>query len=205
MNRFTFHPATLATLAVLGLTVYVLQNFMLPLIWASILAIAAWPLFVRMKRHVGELRASLYMTVLVGICLVVPLIWLSNVAFHEIGGAAAWAKKISHQGIPYPAYLDKLPSSAAIHAWWDRNLSHSEAIHGWFEPLVTDRLYAMSHLLQVSGVWLLHRLTNLMFSLLALFFFFRHGEMLSGDIVKVCDARLGRRNSFASFMCSSRN
>ena len=193
MNRFTFHPATLATLAVLGLTVYVLQNFLLPLIWASILAMATWPLFVRMQKRVGELRASLYMTVLVGICLVVPLIWLSNVAFHEISGAAAWAKKISHQGIPYPAYLDKLPSSATIHTWWDKNLSHSEAIHSWFEPLVTEQLYAMSHLLQVSGVWLLHRMTNLMFSLLALFFFFRHGEMLSRDLVKVCNVRLGRR------------
>lgn len=192
-NRITLHPAILATLAVLGLTVYVLQNFLLPLIWGSILAMATWPVFVRLQVPVGKMRASLYMTVLVGICLVVPLIWLSNVAFHELGGAAAWAKKISHQGIPYPAILDKLPSSDAIHAWWNKNLAHSEAIHGWFDPLVTERLYAMSHLLQISGVWLLHRMTNLMFSLLALFFFFLNGDRLSRDLVTVCEARLGRR------------
>ena len=65
-------------LGILLLTFAVLQPFIVPLIWGTILAYVAWPLHLRiMKMCAGRSSvASLITTLAVTLIIVVPLIWL---------------------------------------------------------------------------------------------------------------------------------
>jgi len=123
----------------------------------------------------------------------VPLVWLSNVAIHEVGYATNWVKHIARDGIPYPAMLDKLPAAESIRAWWAQNLAQASSVSEWFEQLVTKQLYELSQVLQKSGFWILHRFANLLFTLIALFFFYRDGPQVTSQIETFCRLRLGER------------
>lgn len=193
MNRLTLHPAALATTAVLALTVYVLQNFLLPMLWAVILAIATWPLYRRLEQRLGPTRASIVMTSLIAVCTIVPLALLSNLAIHEVSGAIDWMRKVSREGFAYPQTLDNLPGSATLREWWEKNLAQPTTLGEWTGQLMSDQLYEMSHLLQVSSFWVLHRVANLFFCFISLFFFFRDGDTLGGEIEAFCRNRLGEQ------------
>jgi predicted PurR-regulated permease PerM len=66
-------------LAVLLLLVFqVLQPFIVPVIWSAILAFVTWPLHVRVLRLFRGQRdgAAFFMTLLMTICIVLPIVWL---------------------------------------------------------------------------------------------------------------------------------
>jgi predicted PurR-regulated permease PerM len=192
-ERLGISPAALATVGVLGLTAYVLQYFLLPLIWGVILAVATWPMYRVLRRRLSPTTAALLMTIFITLCTVVPIVELSNVAVHETGYATKWAKSIAHNGLPYPSMFDKLPIADSLHAWWNENLAEGSLLTAWVEELVTEKFYGLSQVLQKSGFWLLHRLANLMFTMIALFFFFRDGLKITAQIEAFCRRRLGAR------------
>lgn len=192
-ERIGMSPAALATIGVLALTAYVLQYFLLPLIWAAIVAVATWPMYRVLRRRLPPSLAALLMTAFITVCTVVPIVALSNVAVHEIGYATKWAQSITHNGVPYPSVLDKLPMAESVRAWWNDNLAHGSSVSSWLEQLVTEELYGLSQVLQKSGFWLLHRMANLMFTMISLFFFFRDGLQIIAQIEAFCRRRLGTR------------
>jgi predicted PurR-regulated permease PerM len=44
----------IAAAAVLGLTLWLIRSFLIPLIWAAVFAIANWPLYRRSAQHVPQ-------------------------------------------------------------------------------------------------------------------------------------------------------
>ena len=42
------------SLALIALTAFVMQRFFLPLVWAGILCVATWPLYVRVRAALGQ-------------------------------------------------------------------------------------------------------------------------------------------------------
>ncbi|MGZ3184454.1 MAG: AI-2E family transporter, partial [Telluria sp.] len=67
--------SALFSLAIIAFTVFITQRFILPLLWAAILAIATWPLYQRTLRSMRghEIRASLSVTLLCALAFVTPL------------------------------------------------------------------------------------------------------------------------------------
>lgn len=81
----------LAGLVLLGFRV--IAPFIVPVVWASILAYVSWPAYVWMVNKLGgrALLAGVIMTVLVSAAVIVPIAWLAVVlridlvrAYHEM-------------------------------------------------------------------------------------------------------------------------
>ena len=70
----------IAVVSVLVLLAFeVLQPFLVPVIWAAILAYVTWPLHQRALKVCRDQRdvAAFLMTVLLSVCIVLPVVWLA--------------------------------------------------------------------------------------------------------------------------------
>src|ERR1700681_5065477 len=63
-----------ATLGLLVLAIWMLASFLPALAWATVLAIATWPLFLAARRVVGRTWAAAAVTALIAVALLVALI-----------------------------------------------------------------------------------------------------------------------------------
>jgi predicted PurR-regulated permease PerM len=99
--------ARIGAALVLGmLAVVVLRPFLVPLLWAGILAYSTWPLYVRLPTRARWPRLSaagltLGLAVGVGIPVGLVLVSLAQEATHLAGLLLAWQE----QGFPLPAWL----------------------------------------------------------------------------------------------------
>ena len=94
------------TLVLLGTSLYVLRPFLVPVVWAGILAYVTWPLYRTVRRHTRRPRLSAALFTL-GVALVigVPVAWilvaLASEASNLIGAAREWV----NAGAPFPAWI----------------------------------------------------------------------------------------------------
>lgn len=73
-----------AGIAVLGYLMYlVVEPFLIPLGWACVLAVLAYPLYARVAAHIGAGRAAALTTVLVAVVVIGPAIALTNAFARE--------------------------------------------------------------------------------------------------------------------------
>ena len=63
-----------ATLGLLVLAIWMLASFLPALAWATVLAIATWPLFLAARRVAGRTWAAAAVTALIAVVVLVPLI-----------------------------------------------------------------------------------------------------------------------------------
>src|SRR5215472_6298465 len=76
--------ALLAGLVLLGFRV--MEPFIVPVVWAAILAFTTWPAYVRVLRTCRgrSILASLIMTTVVSVAVIAPLAWLAVVLRIEL-------------------------------------------------------------------------------------------------------------------------
>lgn len=133
--------------ALLAATYWVLQPFLVPMLWAGILAYVTWPLFGWVRRHTRRPRlAAALFTLVVALGVGVPVAWvlvaLAGEASHLIGQARQWLDA----GAPMPARLAEI---VAARPWLAERLSELRE-----ESVVrpTDILqYSTRYAAQVSG------------------------------------------------------
>src|SRR6202051_5297137 len=112
----------IAVLVVL-LAAWVARDFLVALTWAAVIAIAAWPIYVRFATRILGNRsatlASLLFTFLTGVILLGPVV----LTVHQIAqGSDAFARsldQLQHSGIPVPTWLAGLPITGEyLDDWW---------------------------------------------------------------------------------------
>ncbi len=167
--------------------VWTLHRYVPALLWASILAIAVWPLYQRGVRrwppgpHNVLLPAAF--TLSIGLIFAVPLaavVWEAGRDLHSVFGAI---DQVRTQGIPAPAFLAHLPIGAqAATAWWTDNLGTPAAASALLKRAGSANVVANGREL---GVDIAHRLVLFGFMLLTLFFLLREGN---GLIVQIQSA-----------------
>ena len=97
-------------LGLLVATYYVVQPFVVPVIWAAILAYVTWPLYraASVFTHRPKLVAGLF-TAVVGLGVGIPVTWmlvaLASEASHAIGVVRAWLDA----GAPFPEWVTTRP------------------------------------------------------------------------------------------------
>lgn len=164
-------------LGLLAATYYVIQPFVVPVIWAGILAYVTWPLFraVRNLTHRPRLSAGLF-TGAVALGVGIPVAWvlvaLATEAAHLIGVVREWLDA----GAPFPDWVLARP-------WLEERLSqirHESVV----QPTAVIQ-YATRYASQVSGQLasiasgLASNAFKFSISVLCLFFFYLEGENLS--------------------------
>jgi predicted PurR-regulated permease PerM len=166
-------------LALLG--IWTLFDFVRPLIWAGVLAIAVWPAYQRVRQNCPSGARSLWVpagfTLVMALFFVVPLGLIATELGREAHGIIEWAMHAQKDGIPAPDMLARLPFGRdSATRWWQTNLADPKSLSEWLGRLNRGDVVTYS---REFGLQLLHRIVVLGFTLMALFFLFRDGETVT--------------------------
>jgi predicted PurR-regulated permease PerM len=186
---------TLLAIAVIGLGVWVLFDFLPALAWAAVFAIALWPLYRRLlgilPPHADRVLGPTLATLLIATVIIAPLVLLTIALAREVHVGFRLIVEARHYGIPAPGWVHQLPLlGPAITEWWRAHLSDPALAEEMFGHIDVGTLtYSARH----YGGEVAHRLAILGFTLLTLFFLFRDGVALAEQLLDLSDRMIGRR------------
>ena len=177
-----------------GLTLlgtYVLEGFLGALVWAVILAIATWPLYLRTQRRFGAGRHNILLPLLftaaITLLFAVPLTLAVVQLSHEARLATTMVVDAREHGMEPPDWLARLPVGAAWATdWWDANLRDPETARTLLGRVDRAQITLFG---REFGAQLAHRGIMFGFTLAALFFLFRDGPRLI-EQVRIASRRL---------------
>jgi predicted PurR-regulated permease PerM len=177
-------------LVVLGL--YTLQKFLPALVWAAIFAVALWPLYRRIRTGPSGQRHTtlipLAFTLGVALVFIVPVVLIGVQLAKEAHSALDWLQQIEDNGIPEPDFLHRLPyGEPAVTAWWHDNLSGPGDARALFGRLTQGR----GDMGRDAGQQVVRRLTLFTFTLVTLFFLFREGRTVIGQLRRASTRAFG--------------
>ncbi len=181
------------TAALAGLALWILWDFIPALLWATIFAVATWPLYRRFKprgrAHQGKFLVPLTFTLIVGLVFLVPVAVMAIELGRETLLVARTLPDIEKEGLPTPQWLADLPRFGAYATrWWDANLADP---HGAQQLLGRLDRGLVIDWTRTLGQQLARRSTVLVFTLLTLFFAYRDGDRLVRDLEALVDRLVG--------------
>ncbi|MFS3136198.1 AI-2E family transporter [Gluconacetobacter sacchari] len=194
-TRFQSWAQGVLALGVALLALFILGRFRSALFWGGVLAIVCWPLLTWLRRKWPSPRAVALASaaIVAGIALVfiIPIGLLVSAAAGEAREGAQWVRQAAEQGIPAPAWLDRLPwGRAQVQHWWQANLATADSVHELMTRLKPERSLAM---VEQLGHGAANGLVIMGFALLILFFFLRAGTPLVARIDRLVWRLLGAR------------
>lgn len=189
-----FRPLIVAILlaGVVFLSFQVLQPFIVPLIWAGILAYVTWPIYLRLLGvlHGRRVLGALIMTLALTAAVILPTIWLISILRVEVVNAYHEVAALLAKGPALPEGLLKLPWIGAwLREMAGRMATDPSALGAEIRQLV-DRSFG--ELVQVAG-GLGRNVLKLLITILSLFFMYRDGYRLAGQVARVLEQILGER------------
>lgn len=176
------------SLTLIALAAFVTHRFFLPLIWAGILCVATWPLYVQLRARLGqrEVLAAALLALICGVVFIAPLLLGVTQAARQAPELANFVASANNEGIPVPQFLPSLPwVGAAVSDWWQATLSQP---HGLAHLLADHELggfHSARDMLKVAGAGFLHRAMDFALAILCLFFFYKDGEALNRQITAI--------------------
>jgi len=181
--------------AVVAVGLWILRDFLAALVWATVLAIAFWPIYRRLRQPVPKpidrVVAPALATTLIGIIFITPIVLLGIAVARESHLVVEFIANAKHHGIPTPAWIDQLPLvGPTIAEWWRANLGDPTAAE---ELIGRVNLRTLTESVREYGAEVVHRLALLLFTLLTLFFLFRDGDRLVEQLRGLGDRLIGLR------------
>ena len=179
-------------ITLLALALWTAAGFLPSLIWATILAVTLWPLYIKFAARFesGRSNQSAFgFTVIVAFVLFTPM----SLAIYQIAQQGdmlmGWMKKAQESGIEVPDWIARFPIAAeSAQQWWRANLSDPKVAAAWLRTVNADNA---ADLVNTLGGQLLHRLFMLFFSLLALFVLLSNGRSIANRFLETCERILG--------------
>ncbi len=176
----------IAGLALIGAIVigcwFVLQPFVLAILWAAILCFATWPLYellLKWLRGRRNLAAGL-MTVLLLLVIFVPFFVVGLTFTDNIQSAMEWIKTHREASFPPPpAWVEKIPLvGTRINESWSKLEASAEPVMNWIKPWIEHAgLWSLRHSLALA-----QGILQLALSVLITFFLYRDGEGIVADM-----------------------
>jgi predicted PurR-regulated permease PerM len=172
------------SLAIILFALFVTQRFVLPLLWAAILCIATWPLYRRALAWTGnrEILSAALVTLLLALLFITPLTLGVVQAAHQAPALAQLVASANTEGLAAPAWLLRIPLAGdAIYNWWQATLGQPHGLAHLLHDSSVGRMQSASEVLKRVGSGTLHRLIDIAFAFLCLFFFYKDGHALQGQ------------------------
>ncbi len=177
-------PILLGILAVL--CVAVLRPFIVPVLWAALLAYASWPMYRRVLRLCRERSApaALAMTAVVALVLIVPLLLLAILLQSEVAAVYRAAVAYRTDGTTLPTLLRSVP--------WLGEMIEQLLNRYTGDPLLVRQLIldwaqeSRTELLGIVGT-IGRNAAKLLIAIVTVFFFYRDGERLVREAALVVD------------------
>ena len=178
----------------LALALWTAHDFLLPLAFGVILAVALWPLNRRWggagETWRARLLAPLAITLATALAVVLPLTVLLIEGAFQAQAVLDWLAKAQTAGVAAPDWLGGLPviGRRAL-AWWNTHLLQPGTLDNGItgSTLGTAAGWALATGSQVASRSLL-----LLVGLMALFFLLRDGELLGARTAQLAEHQLGR-------------
>jgi predicted PurR-regulated permease PerM len=186
--------SSMFSLAIIASALFVTQRFVLPLLWAVILCIATWPLYLRMLRACRghAIAAAAATTLLSALVFVTPLVLGVVQAAHQAPALAVMVANANNAGIGAPQWLLHIPmAGAAIYDWWAATLGQPHGLAHLLQDGSIARLHSASDVLRSVGANALHRMIDVGFAFMALFFFYKDGLALRSQVSAIGDHLIG--------------
>lgn len=171
--------------AVLLASAYFFYGFLVPLLAAMVIGFASWPLYRRLLGAVGNNRtiAATIAIILVVSFIVVPLSLAGIYAVAEIKTWGAWALKANELGAPVPLWIGQVPFAGAwLSAHWDQYVGHPGALGELVQLISGANIGTIYRGILVIGASAFHGVLTLLFMLISLFFIYRDGERIVGQV-----------------------
>ena len=179
-------------LVLVGLALWTTASFLPALIWATILAVSLWPLYVAFAKRFGSGPSNLaafIFTVIVALILFTPMALAVYQVAQQGDVLIRWLKRAGESGIEVPEWIARLPVAAeGMQQWWRDNLSDPKAATAWLKSVNAENA---SELFRAFGGQLLHRLFLLFFSLLTLFVLLSNGRSVAYRFLETSDRLFG--------------
>jgi predicted PurR-regulated permease PerM len=173
--------SSLFSLAIIAFAVFVTQRFILPLLWAGILATATWPLYRRACKSMGgrEVWSALAVTLLCAVVFITPLALGIMQAAKQAPALANLVATANNEGLAAPEWLHKIPFVGnAIYEWWLTTLSQPHGLTHLLADGSATRMHTASEVLRAFGSNVMRRMIDVVFAFLCLFFFYKDGPAL---------------------------
>ena len=188
-------PQTARTVAVVALAaaaLVVLHRLIAPILWASVLAVATWPLHDRLRRDTGPRFARVSALVLTGAVVVFVGVPFTFLVMRGLGEGPAllhlWASS-QEAGLPAPDWVARLPG---IGAWaarqWNDTLGEPGALSGVVHSLLGKLDLARGRSLVADVA---RNAMAFFFCILVLFCLYLDGDTLAAQIDTVVTRQLG--------------
>jgi predicted PurR-regulated permease PerM len=191
--KVNFNPRWLWAALVVLLSCWILRSFFEPLAWASIIAIATWPVYRRFAQRLPGRVASnvtpLLFTVLVSLFVLGPIVFAFGALVSE---AHRWIDQIAvadKTGLASPAWLQTLPIvGAKLAERWQEQLGTPGAMSVWLQRADASAALGWA---QTLGEFMAHHLFIVIFTILVLFFLYRGGDALALRVDNLLHDTLG--------------
>lgn len=180
----------LAGLVLLG--VRVIAPFIVPIVWAAILAYVSWPAYEWLVGKLGG-RATLgavIMTTLVSAAVIVPIAWLAVVLRIELIRGYHDIQSLISGGVELPPAVLKLPWIGEQLRDLTTQIAQDPHALGMELRKLTDRSF--DQIARVLGD-ISRNAVKLGMAVLSLFFVYRGGERFAGQIARALEQVLGPR------------
>jgi predicted PurR-regulated permease PerM len=182
--------AGLALLVVLGFKV--MEPFIVPLVWAGILAYVTWPGYARLLRRCRgrSAPAALLMTALVTLAVIAPLAWLAVILRVETIRTYHEAQSLLSGGVQLPPLLLKIPwLGDQLQDLATRAAQDPHALGAELKTLTDHSFEQIAYVIGGIG----RNVVKLLLSVLSLFFLYRGGARLAAQMAQALGQLLGPR------------
>jgi predicted PurR-regulated permease PerM len=193
--KLNFNPRWLWGALVVLLSGGILRSFFEPLVWASVIAVATWPIYRRFAQRLPGRVASnvtpLLFTVLVSLFVLGPMVFAFGALVSE---AHRWIDQIviaDKTGLASPAWLETLPLvGAKLAERWQEQLGTPGGVSVLLQRADTSAAFGWA---QTLGQFMAHHLFIVVFTILVLFFLYRGGDALALRVNHLLHDSLGDR------------
>ncbi|TAL98035.1 MAG: AI-2E family transporter, partial [Paraburkholderia sp.] len=171
--------------ALVLLALWIVRSFIPAVVWASVIAIALWPLLRRVESHhlfQGRTTVIAFVfTAAVSVLVVLPIGLGIAQALNEAHDLLAWFRDAQENGVPVPDFVGHLPFGVAqVTAWWQTNLEQPLRGSAAMKGLHSDAVLTFG---RHFGARAVHVLVVFGFMLVTLFMILQAGPKLSDTLL----------------------
>ncbi|MGC4023944.1 MAG: AI-2E family transporter [Mesorhizobium sp.] len=171
--------------------IYFFHGFLVPVLAASVIGFASWPIYRRLLHAVDGSRtlAATIAIILIVVGLVIPISYAASYAANEVSEWLAWAIETNRHGAPTPAWIAHLPGVGDwLDQQWREHVGPPGAIGELIYIVSGANVGSIYRGVLAAGGSAFNSFLTMLFLLITLFFIYRDGE----DFVAKMD-RLGER------------
>jgi predicted PurR-regulated permease PerM len=183
------------TIAIVALAVFIIHRFIPSIIWATIIGIATYPLYLRCRPFFAGHHnlAAFCFTLILALLFLLPLSWLVTVLVKELQLFINYLQLINREGGQAPSFIKEFPVIGSdLVSYWDVNIGHPGNVRHLLSNLHLSLTPASYYIKQI-GINLAHRGFQLGFTVLTLFFFYRDGDKIIQQVNHIGEFCMGPR------------